>query len=103
MLTAAAIKGSNFRVQGNLNSTANTNFRVEVFANSSADPSGYGEGQRYLGTFDVTTDATGNISFVNILSVSVVEGERISATATNLASNNTSEFVQCYAAIEPEL
>ena len=101
VLTHATIVGGNLKVRGSLNSTANTTFRIEVFANSAADSSGYGEGQRYLGSFDVTTDGSGNVNFAHVFTASITPGEKISATATNLTTNNTSEFAQCYAAAVP--
>ena len=88
-------------MQGSLNSTANTTFRIEVFASSAADTSGYGEGQRWLGSFDVTTDGGGNVNFTQTLSVSVAAGEKVSATATNLTTNDTSEFALCTTAVMP--
>ena len=38
------------------NSTATTDFRIEFFASTTFDPSGFGEAERYLGYADVTTD-----------------------------------------------
>src|SRR5262249_46461916 len=55
--------GSNTRVLGHLNSTPNTTLTLDFYASASADPSGYGEGQRYLGSAQVTTDASGNANF----------------------------------------
>ena len=102
VLTSATTGGSQLTVQGTLNSTANTSFRIEVFASSTADGSGYGEGQRYLGSFNVTTDGSGNVSFYSsVLLLSVAAGEKISATATNLTTNDTSEFAQCITAAAP--
>ncbi len=92
VLAGAAITGSQVVLAGSLNSTASTSFRIEFFANTAADPSGYGQGQRYLGSVTVTTDGSGNATFVTRLTVSVVAGEAISATATDLTTNNTSEF-----------
>ena len=54
-------------MQGTLNSTANSNFRIEIYTNTAADPTGYGEGQRYIGSFNVTTDGSGNASFTQSL------------------------------------
>ncbi len=104
-LTGAAIYGNNFTVRGTLNSTASTtgiNFRIEIFANTVADSSGYGEGQRLLGTFDVATDPSGNVNFSHVFNnVAVADGEQISATATNLTTNCTSEFAYSIPAVTP--
>ena len=76
-------------VMGTLNSTPGTTFTVQFFASAAADPSGYGEGQTLLGTFPVTTDASGNAAFQ--LPFLARSGASISATATD-PSGNTSEF-----------
>ncbi len=78
-------------IQGALNSTPNSTFRVEFFSNSTVDPSGYGEGEHYFGFTTVTTDSTGNASFSITLTTPSTAGMYISATATN-SGNNTSEF-----------
>jgi hypothetical protein len=80
-------------VSGSLDSTADTAFRLEFFANAGCDPSGNGEGKIFLGAIEVTTsgnDATfGPIDFT-------VPADRhvITATATD-AAGNTSEFAAC--------
>jgi hypothetical protein len=77
--------------------TPDTRFRIEFFANHEADPSGYGEGQRHLGLVNVTTDADGNTSIsVNLPALRTGEGF-VTATATNLATGDTSEFSQAIA------
>lgn len=80
-----------------LNSTANSYFRIEFFANSGADPSGHGEGQRYLGYANARTDATGNVTRAVVLNAALSTGEWVSATATRsdasyAAYSGTSEF-----------
>lgn len=78
-------------LQGSLASTPNTAHRIEFFANTAADASGYGEGQTYIGFIDVTTDAVGNATFVFQSSTSQTVGTLISSTTTD-PNNNTSEF-----------
>ena len=52
------------RIEGKLNSTANTTFTVQFFYSPETNPSGYGEGRTYLNEkTDVTTDAGGDASF----------------------------------------
>ena len=48
---------------GSLNSTPNTVFRLEFFGNAGANSSGFGEGGFFLGSTDVTTDASGDASY----------------------------------------
>ncbi len=59
VITAAIPTG----IMGTLNSTPNTDFFIEFFRNASCDSSGYGEGENYLSSLGVTTDANGNATF----------------------------------------
>ncbi|APW36294.1 hypothetical protein RD110_02935 [Rhodoferax koreense] len=105
VLTLAQTDGAGqFTIAGTFNSTANSFFRIELFANTSADASGYGEGQTYIGFVNVATDASGNATFSTTLSATVATGTVISATATrsNAAYNtftDTSEFAKSVVAI----
>ena len=91
---ASATEGSGqTTIEGSLNSTQNTGFKIQFFASSECDPSGYGEGAVYLGDLLVTTDSDGNKSFSKTLP-SALGGDYITATATD-ALNNTSEFSAC--------
>jgi hypothetical protein len=101
VLSWAATNGAQVRIFGTLNSTATTNFRLEFFASpaAQADPSGNGEGQRYLDSADVTTDGSGNVAFNVLLASAVAAGEVVTATATRAdggftAFYETSEFAQ---------
>ena len=87
VITGAATNGATIVINGTLNSTPLTTHRVEFFASAPADP----EGERYLGSAMVSTDAAGNGSFLVTLPQAVLLGEAITATATD-AANNTSEF-----------
>ncbi len=66
-------------------------FTLQFFANPTADPSGYGQGQTLLGTTTVTTDANGDASFQVVFPVPIAAGDAVSATATD-SSGDTSEF-----------
>ncbi|MEG4104771.1 DUF4347 domain-containing protein, partial [Microcoleus sp. S13_C5] len=78
-------------VKGILNSTSNTNFRVEFFANTSYDPAGAGQGETFLGFQDVTTDSAGNAN-INFAYTPVAGKPVLAATATNKTTGDTSEF-----------
>lgn len=91
VLTSVTSAGS---IQGTLDSTASTTFTVEFFASSECDPSGSGEGQRYLGAAVVTTDASGHASFTASLGALPAGAPVATATATGPAGN-TSELSAC--------
>ncbi len=79
-------------VSGVLDSLADTDFRIELFSSPECDPSGRGEGKTFLEAFDVTTGADGLASFEHQVDASAVV---VTATATNLETNDTSEFSPC--------
>jgi hypothetical protein len=80
--TTAFTDGSRTQVEGTLNSTPDTAFLLQFFANPAADPSAFGEGQLLLGSHYVFTDAAGNASFAFTFPTAVPAGQVISATAT---------------------
>ncbi|MDL2719161.1 MAG: hypothetical protein PT977_15570, partial [Acidobacteriota bacterium] len=91
VITSAPIAAGSVTISGTLNSVASTTYRVEFFSNVSADPSGNGEGQTFIGFANVTTNASCNATFGPLV-FPVLSGQTIfSATATDPA-NNTSEF-----------
>ena len=90
----SAVLGFSTTVSGSLNSTASTTFRIEFFANSGGDASGYGEGQNFIGATSVTTNGSGDGSFATVLPATIPAGQKISATATDSVAGNTSEFAQ---------
>jgi hypothetical protein len=99
MLSSAIGTSSATNVQGTLNSKASTTFTLEFFANPSCDSSGNGEGQNFIGSTTVTTDA-GCIAAFNIALPFAVGGQFVTATATD-PSGNTSEFSSCVQASGP--
>ena len=90
-LTSATASGGTLTVTGTLTSTPSTTFRVEFFSNDALDPSGFGEGEAFLGFEEVTTDANGDAPFSVPISAAVDDGDSITATATD-PDGNTSEF-----------
>jgi CSLREA domain-containing protein len=92
-LTSAASGGGVISLRGTLNSTPGTTFALEFFSNSACDPSGHGEGERFLESTTVMTDDDGNATFAVSLTA-VPPGRFVTATATN-PSGSTSEFSHC--------
>lgn len=95
VLTLASNTAAGLVLRGRLNSTASRTFTLDFYGNAECDPSGNGEGQTYLGSFDVTTAASGNITFAQTLNTPP-PGNFVTATATD-AEGNTSEFCACLA------
>jgi hypothetical protein len=93
VLSGASVSNTGITVSGTLNSVASTTFRLEFFSNIAPDPTGYGEGLTFLGSYQVTTDTSGNASFNATGLAQVPPGQGyITATATNLTTGDTSQF-----------
>jgi hypothetical protein len=69
-------------------------FRLEFFSSATCDPSGFGEGQTFLGSAMVMTDGSCNASFGPLMFAIPSAHLFVTATATD-PSNNTSEFSRC--------
>jgi CSLREA domain-containing protein len=91
VLVSALISGGATMVSGALDSVPNASFLIELYANATGHASGHGEGRTAIGSTTVTTNAGGNATF-NAALPPVAAGSVISATATNLGTNDTSEF-----------
>lgn len=82
-------------VTGSLNSAANAAYRLEFFANPACDGAGNGEGQVFVGSLEVTTNASGQAVINQTFPTVVPAGQVIAATATRLSTGDTSEFSAC--------
>jgi hypothetical protein len=76
-------------LSGTLTSIRNTTFRVEFFATPAGGPAN--QGQVFLGSMNVTTNAQGGASFTAPV-MTIPIGSVVTATATNLVTGDTSEF-----------
>ncbi len=92
VLLAASNNGTSIRVTGYLNSLPSTSFTIEFFGNDEPDLSGYGEGKTYITQLVYSTDSSGQIGFTNIIISPVPPPSFMTATATALGPNDTSEF-----------
>ena len=81
-------------VIGTLNSKANQTYVVQFFAGPACNPSGYGDGNYYIGQTNVATNASGNGSFAFATGVALSPGWVVTSTATS-ATEGTSEFSAC--------
>ncbi|WP_419191017.1 hypothetical protein [Saltatorellus ferox] len=84
--------GGAWFAKGVLRSEPNRPYRVEVFSSTEVDPTGYGQGERYLGEVTVMTDPMGRATFMLPLLPGARQDDWFSATATELGSLATSEF-----------
>jgi hypothetical protein len=98
VLTAVDVSGSSTTIQGQLNSIPSTTYQLQFFSSAAADPSGFGEGARLLGSTMVTTDSACNATFAVTLPVAVSAGHVVTATATSPAME-TSEFSNAVAVV----
>jgi CSLREA domain-containing protein len=92
---SSAVTDVTTTVEGLLQSTPETTFRIEFFASAALDPSGNGEGEIPIGAREVVTDADGDAPFNFVAPVPVAPGLFITATATPLDEGEpveTSEF-----------
>ena len=100
VLSSASATARDVSVNGTLSTFAGAqNYRIEVFASPPGicDPSGHGEGVRFLYADNVTTDGAGNATIDFDFEAAIQAGSLITATATNPAGS-TSEFSACLAA-----
>ncbi len=78
-----------------------SDYRLDFFASSACDPSGSGEGETYLDSISVTTDANGHIDGSTVTAIAAGAGMQVTMTATKTVgagtSRSTSEFSPCRA------
>jgi subtilisin-like proprotein convertase family protein len=98
VLFSSSVGGGTTTISGALNSSANTQFRIEFFQSYECDPSGLGEGQISLGETDVLTDGAGNVFYGPALAGEAGLGSFITATATG--PSGTSEWSNCIPAVD---
>jgi parallel beta-helix repeat protein len=91
VITNAFGSGPNTIISGTLNSTPSRTFWIDVYRNATADPSGYGQGQTYVGSVSVNTTGSGNAVF-SLTAAGNFSGQYFSATATDQTTGDTSEF-----------
>lgn len=99
VLTAVQANASGTTVQGTYNNYLNNSqpYTLQFFASTAGDPSGYGQGQFFLGSVTLTTDNRGRAAFSVTLSPAPPGATIVSATATDSAGD-TSEFSKDLAA-----
>ncbi len=81
-------------VAGTMNGAANRTYFVEIFVNTTCDPSGFGEGSAYVSFVSATTDGLGSATFSQS-GLPAALGSIVTLTATDASTLDTTTFSQC--------
>jgi hypothetical protein len=100
VLTAAQA-GTVTHVTGTMDGLPNASYILDFYASVIADPTGYGQGQRFLGWAVVLTDVHGHGTFDLSIAATTRAGDVLTATASNVSTGDTSEFSQAILLTEP--
>ncbi len=95
-LTQAAAAGAGIRISGEIDVRKPGGLAIDFYASEECDPSGHGEGGRFLGTLSQHFPAAGPAKVTAELSFPDASPRQITATATG--DEGTSEFSACLAA-----
>jgi CSLREA domain-containing protein len=93
-LSATKNADGTMTISGLMDSRPRKTFTLQFFSNPEADPSGFGEGKTFIGETTVKTNRKGKrpFSFTFTPAQTVTAGQKITATATNNSTGDTSEF-----------
>jgi hypothetical protein len=91
VITQASVSGGMTTIAGTLNSTLGRSFLLDFYRNASPDPSGFGEGENYVGSAGVTTATSSDASYTLVASGNFAN-QYFTATATDMTAGDTSEF-----------
>lgn len=95
-LSARRLPDGKVRFRGTLHSTPLTGYFVDFYRSTTRDPSGFGEGQTWIGFDSPTTDIAGNASW-DFVSNSVYPANIwITNTAEGALNTGVSEFSRAY-------
>jgi YVTN family beta-propeller protein len=90
-------------IDGTINSKPQADYELQFFTSQVSDPSGYGEGEHFLGSDTVTIDESGTADFTVSFPFAIFDGQAITALASNLDSLGTSEFSVAIGATERQI
>lgn len=87
-----ALEGGRAHARGTVNTEPNATFVLDFYANDDPDPSGYGEGEHFVGSTTVRTDVLGNATIDVLLPAddAVTSGTTITANTTKISGGLTS-------------
>jgi len=106
VLQSAQVTANGITVSGTLDvpaATSSTSYRIALYESEACNASGWGEGERYLGSQELIfsgTPATAEEFAFNLVTTPPIPGNVITATATN-PNGSTSEFSACLEVVPP--
>jgi hypothetical protein len=101
VLSYAFTSPSSTLITGTLRGIPQTTYRIEFFASDACDPSGFGEGQRFLGFTTATVYPNGRVPFTFDFPEALSVPSVVTATGTS-AYEGTSHFSPCRGVLSPE-
>jgi uncharacterized repeat protein (TIGR01451 family) len=102
---SSGAQGNSTRIQGSFRGRPGADYTLEFFSNTACHSSGFGPGEFFIDSEEVTTDASGNANFDVTLEATVPAGHFITVTATNEIDGTTelSRCVQVTGAARPDV
>lgn len=100
VIASAVSSSTSTGITGTFNGAANSTFQLDFYSAAAADTSLHGEGEVYLGSTTVATDASGDATFSVLFTIPTQIGHFVTATATD-SLGNTSEFALSAAVVAP--
>jgi CSLREA domain-containing protein len=98
VLSGAVTDTTSTLVAGTIDTTPGATLRIELFSSAACGSSGTGQGEMFLGATTVTA-GTGTTPFSAAVA-GTSGGRAVTATATDLATGDTSEFSRCLTAAQ---
>jgi len=97
VITSIVRGAGSMTITGTLNSSQNQSYVIEIFSNSTVDPSYHGEGATFLDTIRVDTGSSVLAPFSKTISTVLTDGSWVTATTTaGEFCWDTSEFSEAF-------
>ena len=92
LASAVLLSDGTTRIRVQLDVQPNDTYTVEFFSNGAADPTGFGEGQTYLGSADIVVGPSGTADELVTLPVALPVGTPVTSTISFSINAFSSEF-----------
>jgi hypothetical protein len=93
-MTSVVLSGMRLTVEGLLDTAPDTFNNMFFFVNTVCDPSGYGEAEKFLGSYGVNSGASGTAEFTRVFSNPPLNGRGFITMAAS-DPESSSEFSLC--------